>query len=375
MLFRSSPAPVAHAPRRGALADPQRRRLALGAGLSIGLGAGLSLLPAGSMATPSAAAATVPPAWRQRATRPLMGTRVSLIAEAADARQAAALPAALDHAFGRMAALAALMTHYEPTSGTSAIGLAAGLQPVAVAPELMAVLQQAQGLAQRSGGAFDITVGATGVWRFDDPGHARHPTPAQIAQALPLVGWPGLHLDARAGTAMLARRGMRLDLGGIAKLPILQAGLQALAEAGVQRALVDGGGDVLATSPEGHDARFAPWRVGVRDPAQPQRLLGVLPLHRGVVASSGDYERCSTDPDGTRWHHVLDPRTGRPTQRARGVTLLANDVARVNGLGAALMVLDERAGRALLAATPGVQAVVTRRDGTRWGQLSQLAAG
>lgn len=372
------------------LSRPRRQALVLGAGLL------LPALPAALVhAAMPGAATSQRPVWRQRADRALMGTTVRLVAETDDPARAAALPEALDHAFARMAGLAALMTHYEATSGTGAIALAAGLQAVPVAPPLMAVLQQAQALAARSGGAFDITIGAAGQWRFDDPARLPRPEPTQVARSLPLVGWQGLRLDARAGTACLARRGMRLDVGGIAKLPILAAGLHALREAGVTRALVNGGGDVLAISPPAQHARgqqaspaatWPAWRVGVRDPARPEALIGVLALHGGVVASSGDYERCTVDARGQRWHHVLDPRSGRPSAQAHGVTLLARTpqgpagsdatagldeaVARVNGLGAALMVLDERAGRALLAGQPQVQTLVTRRDGSRWGALN-----
>ena len=301
-----------------------------------------------------------------RVQRPLMGTVVDL----AVVGDPALLAPAIDAAFAEMARLAAVMSHYAPASTVSAIGLAAGLQPVAVPPALMHVLKMAQAVSMRSDGAFDATVGSVGAWHFD-PAAPMMPAPAQIAGQLPSVDWRQLVLDERAGTAMLRRRGMRLDLGGIAKLPILQAGLMTLKERGIGTALVNGGGDVLAATTPG--AR--PWRVGIRDPRAPQRLAGAVEIANGIVASSGDYERCFVR-DGRRYHHVLDPRTGYPAQGPHGTTLVGDTLEAVNGIGTAVMVLAPGAGRALLQAS-GVDALVGGRDGTLWltaGLRRRLAA-
>lgn len=315
--------------------------------------AGLTLLAAACPRWARAQAGGV----RLQATRELMGTRIELIAEG---RGAAELQAAIAHAFDVMERQAALMSHYSGSSGTAAIGLAAGLQPVPTAPELMAVLRQAQAVSQRSGGAFDATVASAGRWHFD-PRQPRRPSADEVAQGLPLVNWRDLLLDERAGTALLRRRGMRLDVGGIAKLPILDAGMSALRAAGIERALLNGGGDVLTIARDDQPA----WRVGVRDPRRPERVLGVLELRRGVLASSGDYLRCF-EQAGRRYHHVIDPRTGAPAEGAHGVTLLAERVEDVNGFGAAAMVMNDTQARMLFELMPGVQALIARRDGSLW---------
>lgn len=331
--------------RSDAAHDSQRRRLAAFGGLAVLAAAGWPL--------PVRAARAV----RLQAKRALMGTQVDLLVEGDDDR---VLQEALGHAFAVMERQAALMSHHSERSGTAAITRAAGAQPVRSAPELMAVLRQAQSASQRTGGAFDATVGSAGRWHFD-PRQPRIPAPDEVRQGLPLVNWRDLLIDERAGTAWLRRPGMRLDLGGIAKLPILEAGLQALQEAGIERALLNGGGDVLAVARDDQPA----WRVGVRDPRRPGQVLGVIALRRGVLASSGDYLRC-VEQGGQRYHHVIDPRTGYPSRGAHGVTLLAERAADVNGLGAAAMVLDDNAARTLFELMPGVQALIVRRDGSLW---------
>lgn len=321
------------------LMSPRRRGLALGALACV-------LLP---RAVQAAAAADRSPV--QRSTAVLMGTQVDIVAVHADAALRAR---ALEAAWAEMLRLSEMMSRYRSASQVSLLANAAGGAPLPVAPELMAVLQQAQDVARRSGGRFDATVGAYADWHFEPGQPARLPDAAALARQHALVDARGLQLDPQQGTARLARAGMRLDLGGIAKLPILQAGLRTLAAQGVTDALINGGGDVLCSG----TLQGRPWRVGLRDPRAPQQLLGVLALRGGVVAASGDYER-GFDHAGRRYHHILDPRSGQPSQGLRGLALVARDIEAVNGWGAAMMVAGQaQSQRWLREQLPGVEAML-----------------
>lgn len=328
----------------------------------------LPLLGACALVAPGDVLASADPRV-QRASRVLMGTRVDLVTAATDARDARALQVAMQAAFTEMARLEALMSRYRSDSEVSRIGAASGLRPVPVSPEVMAVLRQAQRLHRGSAGAFDPTIGTLRGWHFE-PGQEAAPSPAEITQGLRLVDARALVLDDAAGTAYLTQRGMALDLGGVAKLPILQAGLQVLERAGVAHALVNGGGDVLVLG----SLQGRPWRVGVRDPAAPAQLMGVLELEgRGVVASSGDYERGFVRA-GRRLHHILNPRTGWPTEGVHGVALLARNVDAVNGWGTALMVRGPAQAPAWHAQHPEVEVMVAHADGKRWCSLGMTAS-
>jgi len=325
--------------------SPHRRRFALAGALGAGLAA-----------WPLTGGAGVEPT-RLRQSRTFMGTQVDIAAVADDAQL---LRSAQQAAFERMEQLVAVMSHYEPTSRVAALNLAAGLQPVPVGAEMLRVLAMARDVSRRSGGAFDVTVGSVGRWHFD-PQHPLMPAPSYVASHLPVVDYRNLVLDERAGTAYLRQRGMRVDLGGIAKLYILEAGLDTLRRHGIRHALVNGGGDVVATS----GPALRPWRVGIRDPHRPERLLATVDLREGFVASSGDYERFFVR-DGQRYHHVLDPKTGYPAQGPHGVTLIGADLASVNGLGAAAMVLAAADGRELVRGTRGVEGLIAGNDGGLW---------
>lgn len=306
----------------------------------------------------------------QRASRALMGTRVDIVVDGGDEPM---LRHAIDQACAEMVRLEALFSRHQPDSVVSRISRAAGVQPVAVPPEVMGVLKTAQQMFRLSGGAFDITVGSLKGWNFE-AGHQTVPSAGLVARQRQLVDARRLVLDEPAGTAYLARQGMALDLGGIAKLPILEAGMRVLRQQGVSNALINGGGDVLVMG----QLQGRPWRVGLRDPRAPERLLGALSVQgQTVVASSGDYERYFFAA-GKREHHILDPRTGYPTVGVHGVSLLARDVAQVNGLGAAIMVQGAQAGQALVARQPGVEALVVAGDSSAWysaGMAAALARG
>jgi thiamine biosynthesis lipoprotein len=153
--------------------------------------------------------------FRQYAdSRPLMGTVVSMTVEGP---RRDVLEQGVNDAYREMSRLSDMMNHYNPDSVVSAINRAAGVQPVKVPRELMEVLRMARRVSERSDGAFDITVGSLKLWRFD-PDNPVMPSPDEIRQALPLVNFRHVMLNEKKRTVLLKQHGMRMDLGGIAKL-------------------------------------------------------------------------------------------------------------------------------------------------------------
>jgi thiamine biosynthesis lipoprotein len=300
----------------------------------------------------------------QRDSRTLMGTRLDITLEHADPhlRQAA-----MDAAWVEMSRLTHMMSRYQPDSVVSALRVSAGRRPLQVAPEMMAILQSGQHMARLSAGRFDMTVGAYSEWDFT-PDKPRIPTASELARERPLVNHQDLILDDSRMTAHLRQSGMRLDLGGIAKLPILVAGMSTLKRHGVRNAMLNGGGDVLVSGQlQGRD-----WRVGLRDARAPARLLGVVSLSDGFVASSGDYERCFVR-NGRLYHHILAPGTGQPTQGPHGVTLMG-PLEAINGLGTAIMASGSDWGRSILAGLSGdVDALIVEHDHTLWSSKGMTA--
>ena len=286
-------------------------------------------------------------------SRPLMGTLVEITTEGEDRQR---LIDGTNAAYAEMNRLSDMMNHYNPDSVVSAINRQAGIQPVAVPRELMHVLIRAAMMSERTGGAFDITVGSLRGWHFD-PQKPGIPDAKEIAAALPLINYRNMVLNESAGTAYLAHKGMRIDLGGIAKLFILNAGLNTLKQNRVTHAMINGGGDVVVVG----TIQGRSWRVGVRDPRDPDKLFTIVELQRGFVVSSGDYERYFMR-DGRRYHHILDPANGYPTNGPRAVTLVSQDINLVNGMSSAIMVMGMERGRRLIEIQPSMEGIIFGQD-------------
>jgi thiamine biosynthesis lipoprotein len=266
----------------------------------------------------------------------------------------------VDAAWREMARLSDMMNHYNPDSVVSEINRQAGLRPVTVPRELMEVLVMARRVSERTGGAFDITVGTFKGWRFN-PEHPAMPPAQELAAAMPLVDYRNVVLEEKNRSVLLKRPGMRIDLGGIAKLYILDAGMQVLRRHGIAHAMLNGGGDVVVTGTR--DGR--PWRIGIRHPRRDGELLATVELTQGWVVTSGDYERYFIR-DGRRYHHILDPRTGYPAAGPQQVTLVGEDLSNLNGFSSAIMVLGAEKGRKLLGRLAGVEALIVEPDGRVW---------
>lgn len=154
-----------------------------------------------------------------------------------------------DAAFAKVADLDQRLTDYRDDSELMRACAEAWRRPVALSPDVFDVLARGQAFAERSNGAFDMTVGALSkLWR-----HARRqgerPEAKELADARAVVGFRLMTLDASAHTLTLAREGVRLDLGGIAKGYAADRALQALRDAGLRSAIVVAGGDIALGEP------------------------------------------------------------------------------------------------------------------------------
>ena len=243
-----------------------------------------------------------------------MGTRAELTLEIADEQGARA---AAEEARTELARIEALMSEWRPETPISKVNAAAGKEAVAVPAELYEVIARALELARLSDGAFDPSWAAMrGIWKFGDAQDGTVPDAAAIEAKRALVDYRKVTLDPKAHTVFLQRPGMALGLGGIAKGYAVDRVVALLRARGLTAFTVKVGGDLFAAGKKGGTA---PWRVGVRDPRDAAKIFAVLELTDASFSTSGDYER-SFVKDGIRYHHIIDPRTGRPATASRSVT-------------------------------------------------------
>jgi thiamine biosynthesis lipoprotein len=257
----------------------------------------------------------------------------------------AALDALLDRCFLEIEAAEARMSVNRADSEISAVNDAAGGAPALVSEELYRIVARAKVISEMSGGAFDMSIGpVTALWKTDGA-FARLPSPEELAERLPLVGYEGIALTAPAGIS-LAKRGMALDAGGIAKGHACDKTVAVLKEGGIEHAVLDFGGNVyvMGTKPDGSD-----WRVGVRLPIPGENGVACVVEAANIsVVTSGGYERFF-ERDGTVYHHLLDPETGRPARSSLlSATVIASSSTDADGLSTACFVLGREKGTRLL---------------------------
>ncbi len=279
-----------------------------------------------------------------------MGTLFRIVLYAADERQAVGASRA---AFARIEELDRVLSDYRPDSELNQV-LQAVEAPLAVSPELFQLLDQAQEMSRKTGGAFDVTAGPlVGLWR-EGRRRGRIPAPDEIATARQRSGYRLLRLDAAARSVRLDRSGMRLDLGAVAKGYAADQALQVLAEHGLRRALIDAGGDVrLGEAPPGRPG----WSVTLKTNNGDQTLL----LANQAVATSGD-DLQFLEVGGKRYSHILDPRSGWALTDHRLVTVIAPDALTADAWATALSVLEPEAGLKLVADLPHFAARIELRS-------------
>lgn len=267
---------------------------------------------------------------------------------------------AVNAAMAEMRRIADLMNADDPKSEVSRINENAGRRPVRVSEDTFQVLKVAQRYSELSGGAFDVTVRPLVVLWGIGKKDKYVPDAAAIERARALVNWRDLVLDEGARTVYLKREGMGIDLGGAAKGYAADRAREVLLKYGVRSALIDAGGNIWAVGrrPDGR-----PWRIGIKNP-RPEHggeLLAVMPSEDLTLVTSGDYERYFIR-DGVRYHHIFDPRTGRPASKAISATIIGKNSLEADILSTAVFILGPDQGLALIRRLGNLEAVAVTPD-------------
>jgi FAD:protein FMN transferase len=269
---------------------------------------------------------------------PHMGTKFRIVLYAADK---AVADAAAKAAFARVAELNRIMSDYDPNSELSTLCERSVIKPAGpkkVSDDLFFVLAKGKEVSELSDGAFDVTIGpVVRLWRQVRKDR-RLPDPDVLKAALDKVGYKKLELDPKAKTVDLKVAGMMLDLGGIAKGYAADEGLKVLAKHGITIALVAASGDIAVSSPPPGKAG---WRVDIAPipgTKEPRQVL----LRDAAISTSGDSEQF-VEIAGTRYSHIVDPRTGLGQTGRRSVTVIARRGIEADSLTkmAALMPADK----------------------------------
>ncbi|NOZ22270.1 MAG: FAD:protein FMN transferase [Planctomycetes bacterium] len=291
-------------------------------------------------------------------TRKALGTQAKMsVVTGADRGHEA--EQAIEAAFARVEEVEQMMSHYRPDSDVSRLN-DSGKEVVSA--ETFAVLKKAKEVSALTDGAFDITVPPLiRLWKSAAK-RKTLPTEADLKAALALVGWKKMELKKESREVSL-KKGMAIDLGGIAKGYAVDAAAKALNCRGFQNVMVEIGGEVVCT---GRREDGGPWKIGVQDPRShllaPQTLDIILGLSDIAVATSGNYMQF-TVINGKRHSHIIDPRSGWPADNIPSATIIALDCTTADALATAVSVMGVEKGIQLIDSLPDVEAMlITMKD-------------
>jgi thiamine biosynthesis lipoprotein len=260
----------------------------------------------------------------------------------------------LTKATDRVTELHRRFSAFEADSDVSRINENAGLDYVPVHSDTVFLLKQAARYSKASGGAFAISVRPlVRLWGFGETTPAV-PDARKISSIRKLVNWRDILINADGSAVKLRRLGQAIDLGGIAKGYALDEVRRILTDGGITDAVINLGGSVAVLG--------SPMYVGIQHPDRPTGgIMGRIQLSNACAVTSGSYEKYIAI-GSERYHHIIDPRTGRPsTSGVLSVTLIGKDALTLDALSTAVFVLGAEKGAPLIAAF-GLKSVIVDDD-------------
>lgn len=309
--------------------------------------------------------------------RNAMNSRFELVLNGPDP---VALRAAAEEALDEITRLDSQLSAYNPLSELTQINLRAAREPVRVEPRLFRLLQLAREINRDTGGAFDLTVAPLmRAWGFVRQS-GKLPDPTELAAARECIGMPLVELDERHFTVRFARPGVMLDLGAIGKGFALERAERVLRDAGVTSALLHAG--TSSVTAIGRDSEGKPWRIALENPHRSMEAKSLTPLRTASADDAAQRDILTVieladeslsvsavwgkafEADGRIYGHVIDPRSGEPTEGALLTAIVLGSATEADAFSTALLTLGSRGLEHLVGLRPGLRAFVVTRGAT-----------
>lgn len=237
------------------------------------------------------------------------------------------------------------------------INKAAALKPVKVDKDVFEMISLSKKYSEITRGAFDITVGPImDLWDFG--GKNTVPESHKLVEMLELVGSDNIVLNEEETTVFLKEKDMSLDLGAIAKGYSAQKATEILKEVGIKKAIINAGGNISVL---GEKEKGKPWKIGVQDPRNEEKVVVTLDLADQVIVTSGDYQRYF-EANNKRYHHIIDPRTALPARELLSVTVISKDSTVADILSTSFFVMGLKDSLDYLKKHPEISAIFITED-------------
>ncbi len=259
-----------------------------------------------------------------------MGTYVQLTLKASDGTVA---ERAADRAFEVIHKLEKDIDHRCQTGSIGKINRTAGEKPVRVSQDVFKLVQRALLVSSKSGGVFDISIGAISI----KPEYYSN----SYKDKKNLVNYRLIQINTDNRTVFLPKKGMALDLGGLAKGTIIDKAVEVIKMSGISAGIVEAGGDLFCFGDQ-------TWNIGIEHP-RVEGLSGVIPIRNMAVCTSGDYRQYSYSVEqNKREHHIIDPKKMSSARKSISVTVVAPNAELADALATTLFITGPKKGEELI---------------------------
>lgn len=286
----------------------------------------------------------------------LMGTTIDLIVDAPNSTELLAKAEKLLHTYNQR------FSANDDSSELSLVNNKAGIEPVPVHPELFELIAIGKEHSCAEHSNLNIAIGPlVQSWRigFSD---AKLPSKDEISEKLSLTKPEEINLDSEKSTVFLNQKGMKIDLGALAKGYIADKIMTFFITSGVSSALINLGGNLLVHGPNPNRDNGL-WYVGIQNPDKPRgHHLTVLPIQNASVVTSGVYERFLTI-GGKTYHHIFDPKTGYPIETdMASISIIAKSSLDCEIWTSRLFGLPTASALQIINQTPEIEGLIITKD-------------
>ena len=264
----------------------------------------------------------------------------------------------IDLAIKEISRIESLISSWDKNSQTSLINNSAGIKPVQVDKELFDLIYRSIRISDLTQGAFDISYASMDkLWYFDRE-MKNLPTSQQIAESVSKVGFQNIVLDEKNRTVFLKLKGMKIGFGAIGKGYAADKAKDILIENNVQSGIINASGDLTAwgQKPSGDD-----WMVAVVNPLNKSKVFSWLPIKNSSIVTSGNYEKFF-NIGGKSYSHIIDPRTGYPSEGILSVTIISENAELADALATSVFVLGTDIGIDMINQLKNVDCIIINSD-------------
>ncbi len=248
-----------------------------------------------------------------------------------------------------------LLTTFDENSETNLINQNAGIQPVKVSDEIIALIIRSLRISKLTQGAFDISYGSIDkqLWNFDT-NMKKLPDAETAKNMVRLINYRDIIVDDKAQTVFLKEKGMRIGFGGIGKGYAAEKAKQVLLDKGVNSGIVNASGDLTAW---GYQPDGSPWTIGIAHPDMVDLPFSYMNITNMAVATSGNYEKYVVIK-GKKYSHTINPRTGMPVTGIKSVTIICNNAEMADALATPVTIMGIESGLYLINQLKGIGCII-----------------